>query len=153
MASFKCTIEGSSKSSSEIKGAGTLKIDEKTNRYTLKIRSGLIRGKFQGVFSKASMDQSELLTLSPISDSRGKYMLTEGDLAFAEVKGTNFLEGLLYFTEEGGNAFALFVKGVFKRSFTESFSFMKNSRKSGKDAAQEDLFGCFSFGDEDISKA
>lgn len=121
---------------SSMEGVGTLEIDEAKNQYELKIRSLLIRGKFQADFQKEVLDNAELLTLDPIVDAKGNYKLTEGNIAFADVNGADCVEGLLYFSERRGKEFALFIKGVYReRSIT-------NDSRS--------LVACFTFSDSDV---
>ena len=148
MVNLNCGAKATDHSNVTLNGGGTLKIDTASNQYILKIKSGLIKGKFQGTFRQMSVEDAELLSLKSVNDTRDRYTLTDADFAFANVKGTNFLEGLLYFTKKEGRSFALFVKGVFKRKPSETLGIQDSTRRS-----DQPLFGCFSFEATDMSNA
>ena len=124
-----------------ISGAGSLKIEQQSNQFILKIRSGKIRGKFHGKLQ--SNDQDICLATTP--SDKGNLILQEGCLSLTDVHGANQLEGNLDFVNEQAQAFSLFVKGVFKNKLTDAFSFSKGA------TSKQNLLCYFTFNDDDIT--
>jgi len=110
MTNFNCTLIDTPQGKANIIGACTIRFDEQQDSYTLKIKSGFMRGLFKG----SCINQSQMVSLNPVTDKIRNQALTEGALTLVKVSGKDFLEGSLSFIGKDQMPHSLFVRGTSK---------------------------------------